>query len=170
MFAIATGYAQAQNKSYVIQGNVQIGSYKLSVDPTLQGAIEVFGAPTRVKRGPRDGWNSCTARWAEHGVSIWFYNLAGQDSCKPQYGAFGSATLTDKRWRTAKGLRIGDTYQKLTRVYRPRHFAGQWTVLLSELRRADCSLPKGCLFPKLEAKVMDGRVVAFRVNATAGGV
>jgi len=168
--AVATAHAHAQNKSYVIQSNVQIGSYKLSVDPTLQGALEVFGAPTRVKRGPVDGWNSCTARWAEHGVSIWFYNLAGQDSCKPQYGAFGSATLTDKRWRTAKGLRIGDTFQKLTRLYLPRHFIGKWVVLLSELRRADCSLPKGCLYPKLEAKVMDGRVVAFRVNATAGGV
>jgi hypothetical protein len=162
--------AAAANKSYVIQSNTQIGSYKLRVDPTLQGAIETFGSPTRIIRGPQDGWNSCTARWAEHGVSIWFYNLAGQDSCKPQYGAFGSATLTDKRWRTAKGLRIGDTFRKLTYLYQPRHFNGKWVVLLSEIRNYDCSLPKGCLFRKVEAKVMDGRVVAFRVNYSAGGV
>ncbi len=171
-FALLTGHADADalNKSYVIQGNTQIGSYKLRVDPTLQGAIEVFGTPTRVKRTGPQGWNACAARWAAHGINIWFYNLAGQDSCKPQYGAFGSATMTDKRWRTLKGLRIGDTYQKLTRLYSPRHFRGKWAVLVSEIRRADCSLPKGCLFPMVEAKVMNGRVVAFRVNYTAGGV
>lgn len=167
--ALAVGHAEAQNKSYVIQSNVQIGSYKLTVDPTLQGAIEVFGSPTRLGKARADS-EICQGRWAEHGLTISFYNLGGQNPCEAQYGNFLRAILTDKRWRTAKNLRIGDTYQKLTRLYHPRHFNGQWAVLLSELRRADCSLPKGCLFPKLEAKVMNGRAVAFRVNYTAGGV
>jgi hypothetical protein len=160
----------AANRSYLIQGNTQIGSFNLRLDPTLQGATEAFGAPTRVAKKRPISWNICQARWPEHGLTITFYNLGGQDSCEPQYGRFASATLTDRRWRTAKGLRIGDTFQKLTRMYAPRYWKGEWATLLSEIRRADCSLPRGCLYRILEAKVMNGRVVAFRVNYTAGGV
>jgi len=164
------GEAEALNKSYVIQGNSKIGSYDLRVDPTLQGATEVFGTPTRVGKIGRIGWNLCQGRWTEHGLTITFYNLGGEDSCKPQFGNFGRAILTDKRWRTAKGLRIGDTRYKMQSLYRPRYYKGEWATLVSEIRRFDCSLPKGCVYRMLEAKVMSGRVVAFRVNYTAGGV
>lgn len=126
-----------------------------------------FGAPTRLAK---TGTVSCEGRWTEHRITISFYNLGGQDSCKPQYGNFGSAVMTGQQWRTAKGLRIGDTSYKMQSLYRPRHYRSQWATLLSEIRRFDCSLPRGCLYRKLEAKIMDGRVVAFRVNYTAGGV
>ncbi len=39
--ALVAGQAQAVNKSYVIQSNVQIGSFNLRTDPTLQGAIAI---------------------------------------------------------------------------------------------------------------------------------
>ena len=162
--------AGSVNKSKVIQGNAQIGSYKLRIDPTLQGAIEIFGSPTRKWRPSGAGAWACRTRWAAEGISMYFYNLGGEDACKPQYGNFGSATITGKGWRTAKGLRIGDTRRKMTSLYEPRHWYGQWATLLSRITHADCSLPKGCLFPMVEAKIVNGRVAAFRVNYLAGGV
>jgi len=153
--------AGSLNKSMVIQGNAQIGSYKLRIDPTLQGAIEVFGTP-KIRR-ERFG---CTARWVGQGISMSFYNLGGQDACKPQYGYFRFATITAKGWRTVKGLGIGDTSYKMHALYRRvRWDTQQWAGISFNTQ---AMFVHGA-YSTVQAKIMNGRVVAFRVWYPAGG-
>src|SRR5688572_13546610 len=96
-----------QPSSFVIQGDYKIGGYPVKKDGTLFGAIEEFGEPTSLRRGGARGWNACVGRWREFGLRIVFYNLGGQDACKPQYGYFRDAIITGNQWRTSKGLRVG---------------------------------------------------------------
>ena len=119
---LVAGSAFATPKSYVIQGDSKIAGYAVKVDGTLAGAIQRFGEPTSLRhdRGPGlQGWNACVGRWRGIGLKIVFYNLGGQDSCRPQYGYFRDALITGKQWRTAVGLRIGHPWKYIAR-YHPR--------------------------------------------------
>jgi hypothetical protein len=154
----------------VIQGDYKIGGFAVKSDGTLFGAIEEFGDPTSLRPGTGRllrGWNACVARWRQLGLPVVFYNLAGQNSCRPQYGYFRDAVITGKRWRTTKGLRIGDPWRYISRYYphaRPTTTRPLWWSLVMR------TVP---YFDKpyvaLSAKVMDGSVVAFQVYYQAGG-
>jgi len=153
----------AQPETYVVRGDTNIGSYAVKVDGTLLGAQRAFGRATLLK-----GRYGCTGRWPALGLRIDFYNLGGHDPCTPQYGYFSSAVMTGERWRTARGLAIGDASRKLFSLYsnapnfRQR---GQWFWLLTRYTR----IGDGGYYPGLEAKVVNGIVVAFRVSYAAGG-
>ncbi len=155
----------AQSRAIVIYADVKIGSYAVKSDGTLAGAIKAFGKPT--SRG-KSGSTVCAVRWRRLGLRIRFYNLGGQDPCEPRYGNFGEALMTGERWRTRKGLRIGDSTRKMRALYRPRRRDGWWIWLITRSTRADC--PGVCFYPGLEAKALRGRVAAFRVHYAAGGV
>lgn len=167
-FWLAPGSA-AQPSSFVIQGDYKIGGYAVKEDGTLFGAIEEFGEPTSLRRGGARlrGWNACVARWREFGLRIVFYNLGGQDACKPQYGYFRDATITGKQWRTSKGLRVGQPWRYIFRYYpraRPSpRTASWWPLLLRRVAYFDDP------YAGLSAKVMNGWVVAFQVYYQAGG-
>lgn len=130
----------------------------------------MFGPADVVRREDGVGWRICRASWRSEGLTIYFYNLGLGNPCTPQFGYFGSAVITGKHWRTGKGLRIGDTAYKMNALYRPTRWTGQWSWLVWGVERIDCALPRGCPTPKLQAKTMNGRVVAFRVYYSAGGV
>lgn len=157
----------AHARSFVIQGDAKIGGYSVKASGTLEGAIKEFGRPTTLRRGRRMGRPvaSCVARWRPLGVRITFYNLAAQDPCEPQYGYFYEAVVTGKKWRTAKGLRIGDPARRLWFLYSPRRFTGSWAWLLARYTR----LGENGYYAAVEGKVLRGRVTAFRVTYLAGG-
>ena len=159
----------AQPSSFVIQGDYKIAGYAVKKDGTLFGAIDEFGQPTSLRRGTGRrlrGWNACVARWRDLGLRIVFYNLGGQDSCKPQHGAFRDAIIAGKQWRTSKGLRIGHPQRYILRYYRharPSPTRTWWSLVRRTVVYFD--RPYGAL----SAKVMNGRVVAFQVYYQAGG-
>jgi hypothetical protein len=151
----------------VIQGDTTIGGYLVKKDGTLFGALQRFGTPTRTRRDPVSGWNGCEVIWRHLGLRIYFYNLAGQDPCRPQYGYFRDALVTGKRWRTASGLRIGDPMRWIYR-YHPRAKpigTGAWWSLLQ--RTPPWGDGRG--YAALAAKVNRGTVSAFSVWFQAGG-
>lgn len=155
-------------RGFVIRGDHKIGAFAVKTDGTLQGAIEAFGRPTSVRRGR---YVNCIVRWRSIGLRIEFYNLGGQNPCVPQYGYFGQALMTGKRWRTGNGVRVGDPIHKLHQRYRITRYNGYWLWLIVRSTRADCALSSGvCYYPGLEAKGLRGRVAAFRVNYASGGV
>ena len=149
----------------VVYADVRIGSFEVKEDGTLAGAIRAFGRPTRIRRTDRI---VCLVRWRRLGLRIGFYNLGGQNPCDPRYGAFGQALMVGTRWETLKGLRLGDSTRKMRALYRPRRRTGWWIWLITRSTRADC--PGVCYYPGLAAKVLRGRVAAFRVSYAAGGV
>jgi hypothetical protein len=119
----------------VIQGDYKIGGFAVKSDGTLFGAIEEFGEPATLRRGTGRLrlWNACVGRWRNLGLRIVFYNLGGENSCRPQYGYFRDALITDKRWRTSKGLRIGHPSRYVLRYYpaaRPSSSRPLWWSLV----------------------------------------
>lgn len=168
--AVALTPASAgQPSSFVIQGDYKIGGYAVKQDGTLFGAIEEFGEPTSLRRGGGRlrGWNACVARWRELGLRIVFYNLGGEDSCRPQHGYFRDALITGRQWRTSKGLRIRQPRRYLFRYYagaRPSVSGLWWTLVPRKWPYGG-----GGTYAGLAAKVVDGWVVAFQVYYQAGG-
>jgi hypothetical protein len=82
----------------------------------------------------------------------------------------GSAWQVNRRWRTSRGLRIGDSVTRLRRLYpragfhrRPLYWAGWWLVVRTSVYGETHE------YPGLRARVRNGRVTAFVVEYAAGG-
>lgn len=136
--------------SFVIVADTTIGGFPRA--GTVQQAIDVFGPP--VSR--QDNYETCVLRWPGLGLTMkTYYPDAQRDPCG------GSAkhvltTATDRRWRTSKGLRIGDPVSRLRALY-PRakqELPGRWYLTIRWL---------GVPLPGLEANVERGRVASFTV-------
>ena len=139
-----------------------IGDFKPSRNPRLGAAIRAYGQPTsRV-----GGGEICRVRWAALGVRIAFQNFGGVDSCDPRGGRAQNAVIKrDRRWRTEKGLRIGDTVRRLRRLHRRAKRTSRGFRLVEGL------LPFGRphRYAVLGARVAGGRVTAFTIFIGAAG-
>jgi hypothetical protein len=161
ILAVAFAAAPSAEAAIVIQGDSKLGRFEVKRDGTLQGAIEAFGRPASLRRADV----TCYARWPAIGLRIVFYNLGGQNPCRPEWGHFSRAEIVGKDWLTRSGLRIGDPLRRLRARY-PRaepHPPYWWLVV----RRSPFGA--GGRYPGIAAKVRDGRVVAFIVRYPAGG-
>jgi hypothetical protein len=150
---------------FTIRSDWKIGSFLVKRDGTLAGAIEAFGAPGY---RDRDG-SSCVVRWVRHGLKIVFYNLGGQNPCRPAYGFFSRARARGPHWQTGKGLEIGDRQRRMRNLYPNAEFhpfpkpAGWWLV------RRRTPFGGGGSYPGLLAKIENRHVLAFHVRYPAGG-
>ena len=158
-FILAT--PAAPPRSFVIHADHRIGGYAVRADGTLGGALAEFGTPTRISRGRGAHRRTCEVVWRPLGLRMTFSNAA-RNPCASRWGYFAQAVLTGARWRTAKGLRIGDPERRLRVLYTPRRSAGRWWWLVVRYS------PVATVHYGLEAKTMNGAVVAFRLNYTAG--
>ena len=161
--------AHASAISFVVRGDTRIGTFAVKADGRLSGAIRAFGEPDSM-RGRAE---SCTASWSSYGLTIYFYNLGGQNACSPQYGYFSRAIMRGDRWRTASGLRIGAPARRIRHYYPraawhsgERHFwpSGWWLVV-----RPSPFGPGDVPYPGLLAETRNGRVSGFHVRYPAGG-
>jgi hypothetical protein len=158
----------AQAPSYVVQADARIGHFAVKRDGTLGGAQRAFGAPSSLRRTGE----SCVANWRAHTLTIFFYNLGGQNPCTARHGFFSRAVMGGTRWRTAKGLRIGQPVSALRRLYPDAEFrrglrgvwpSGWWLVT----RRTPFGL--GGSYPGLLATTRQGLVNSLQVRYPAGG-
>lgn len=141
--------------TYVIVGDEDIGGFPR--DGTVSRAIEIFGAPSS-----RDGdFEGCTLTWRRLGLTMTTYFPLGEsDPCGPT-ARHSSTTVTDPRWQTSDGLRIGDPVADLRRLYpEVQEFQGAYELLSRPIA--------GQPLVSLEAKVRNGRVVAFTVHGERG--
>jgi hypothetical protein len=158
--------AVAAPRSFVIQGDYNIGGFRVKVDGSLGGAIDALGSPS--SRRLRNG--VCYVAWSGIGVRMQFYNLGGGNPCGFGTGRFSNATITGARWRTSKSLRIGDTEARVRRLYPLARFhsdrfhgPGWWLVVRYS------TIGDGGNYPGLMARVRSGRVSALVVRYAAGG-
>jgi hypothetical protein len=165
--ALAATSAASAAPSFVVTGDVRIGTFAVKADGSLAGAIRAFGQP-RVRRMGE----ACMATWAPYGLTMSFYNLGGANPCTPRFGRFSRAILHGTRWRTDKGLRIGMSSTTIRRHYpraslhRGLRFywpSGWWLIMRPEL------FGGGGTYPGLLAATARGNVVAFHVRYPAGG-
>jgi hypothetical protein len=155
---------------FAIRGDARIGAYRVKTDGSLGGAINAFSQPSSLSR--QFGGSACMAGWRQHGLTIQFYNLGGDDACAPASGRFLRATMRGNHWTTTLGLRIGDPVGKLRRLYpsarlRPGQRrvrpTGYWLVTRYS------PIGVGGAYPGLLAEVAQGRVRSFQVSYAAGG-
>jgi hypothetical protein len=154
------------------------GEYTVRLRNTyLQDAIEAYGEPASCRVvGSR---NHVIATWPSRGIWIeaWTYGAMpdDEDGCiSPDLIHVSQIRLTDKRWVTSLGLRVGDPTTKLRSLY-PRspyvdakqawgrnHYYLVW-------RHGPCvigvcspyDVKYGIDTPQLMAQVKSGRVTAF---------
>jgi hypothetical protein len=138
-----------------------IGDFRPARNPRLGAAIRAYG-PTTSRRG---GGEICRVRWAGIGVRIAFQNFGGVDSCEPSDGRAQKAVVDDDRWRTGKGLRIGNQVARLRRLYPDA------TQTSRGFRLVEGILPFGQprRYAVLGARVSGGRVRAFTMFVGAAG-
>ena len=124
-------------------------------------AVARFGAPT----SKRAQGQSCLITWGSLGLAINFLSFEGQPCTK---GVAVVTTVTDQaQWRTALGLRKGDTIARLRTLFphavrrtgEPPGLNGFWLVP----RRA-CEEVGGQPYPGLLARIVNGRVSALVVR------
>ncbi len=156
--------AAAATPALVIQGDKAVAGLQIARG-TAANARARFGAPSSVRaRLP----HSCFMRWNRIGLSLTFLDLSEGRPCRS--GVLVTATVTSRaHWRTALGLRVGDSIARLERLF-PRatlhRNEGPWTGYWLITRRT-CAEVGGQPFPGLLARVRSGRVSALVSGTTA---
>jgi hypothetical protein len=124
-------------------------------DGTLAQAVDTFGEPES-----REGTVTlCTIRWPEDGIAMEtkVNSYVHREPCVA--GAVNSrTTVSDERWQTTEGLRIGHTLERLQELYPDAQQAVEedtWVLATRPFVGID--------FPSFEAKLQNGTVVSFTV-------
>ena len=139
-----------------------IGDFKPARDPTLGAAVDAFGEPSSQRRVASWG---CKLAWHGPGVKVLFANFGGGGPCEEDLGRSQTARAYGDRWRTAKGLRVGQTLGRLRNLYpsATQHGRSWWLVtavsFIGETHR----------YPVLAATVRSGRVGSFSLQIGAAG-
>jgi hypothetical protein len=148
----------------------QVGAWPMSM-PSLARARRVFGSPSSVSAvspgfANAPGVADCAATWAPIGLKAVFTTLGiDPGTCNPAK-MLSVATITSRRWRTWRGLRVGDrTNLILVREPRATFEGGVWQL-------ASVYSPIGSkpgYVPTVVAVPHRGRIAAFRLNVGAQG-
>ena len=142
--------------NFVIRRDNDIGGFSLAHDGTLKGAIATFGTPTN-RQPLSGGWDVCIVAWKQSGIES-TYAYSPDDPCSLR-GCHSQTTITQRQWKTDKGLHIGDTVKRLRQLYpKAKQYIGKSWALIR--------LPfGGTLVPTLLATVKTGRVTAFVIKS-----
>ena len=119
----------------------------------LETALAAFGSPTT---RACDGL-LCSVTWRQFGLTMSFYGVGSRE------GQLVRATGTSPRWRSATGLRVGDSVDRLRDLYASAGppVAGWWQLVQAPGGEAARLLQE----PRLMARVESGRVTALELNA-----
>jgi hypothetical protein len=92
-----------------------LGGWHVRAHPEYGKAVFALGEPTRVS----GSGNPCTATWAGLGLSILFTSFGGDTSCGDTNAqrAVVKGPAGRRAWRTQRGLRVGDRFARLRRLY-----------------------------------------------------
>lgn len=156
------GLAQAGGRSaLVVVRDRSVGG--VAVGSKLARATSAFGRPDATRRVSRD---ECRAVWRRIGLTLVYVDLSGGNPCR--VGVMLVATATSTRWRTDRGLRIGDRAARIRAVY-PRArlvaaapYAGWWLI-----KRHTCPTTGSQAYPGLRARTSAHRVSALVVTVAA---
>jgi hypothetical protein len=150
------------------EAGLRIGRFRHGAPaPAYPRAVAAFGTPS--SRGTDDPVESnlCTVRWRGLGLDMGFATSAPKPCLAGKLGRSGwfGASVYTRRWRTERGLRVGDSVAKLRRLYPRATFkdvppqAPYW-VLESRTQAGRGPVPY------LVAETWGGTVLAIRIPAT----
>jgi hypothetical protein len=147
----------APQPQHVIHGDRSAGGIRIARS-TPADVKKLFGAPSTSRVTSS---RSCLQSWKGARLAVTFFTFEGKPCVR---GAALAVTVIGRTaWRTAVGLRVGDSAARLRRLY-PRArlrkgFAGDsgyWLVT-----RQVCAEVGGGAYPGLLARLKSGRVAAL---------
>ena len=108
-----------------------IGPFVYYVRGTYKGAVSAFGRPTYKKTTSAV---NCTVGWSSKGLRIYFRSV--EHPCRARKLAtaeYTGATILSRRWSVDRGLRVGDSFAKMRKLYplsaqRDMHHKHRWRV------------------------------------------
>ena len=134
-----------------------------SSNATVMRATEVFGMPSAT-RPVGDGSEACRLEWDDLRLRATFANFGACGACEA--GRLQAATIRSRRFRTWRGLRVGDRSSSIARRHPRARFRGRtWWI-------ASIVSPYGeeaTRIPTVEAIVSGGRVRVLRLWVGAAG-
>jgi hypothetical protein len=144
----------------------RIGAFRIRRDPTIRAAQRVFGRPSSRRLGPS---GTCTVEWRRLRLRILFENfggrLPGQTTCTSTVGRAQSFTARGDRFRTWRGLSVGDSTDELVKLHPDAEFReGRWW-----LRFAVSPYGEAGEYPSLYATASRGDVNALKGWIGAAG-
>ncbi len=174
--AAAAGHTWAINAS---PKAISVGGYRIygagAWTPTYQQAVDRFGAPQScVLRpfavGQKPASNYSRVRWRSLGLQAEFITYGmisdGGDACsKPRDVQLSTLTATGTQWRTALGLRVGDTVARLQQLY-PRALPHNNAFWIVTSKSVVGSVSTG---PVFSVTIREGRVTSFVFSIGAQG-
>jgi hypothetical protein len=166
---VAAGPASAASFTINVQGSADnfgrvlaIGDFKPDRDPTLGAALDAYGDSSFQRRISTWG---CRVGWHGLGVKVLFANFGGGGACDEDLGRSQTARAFGDRWRTAKGLRVGQRLAQLRNLYPSATRHGRVWWLVTALSR----IGETHRYPVLAATVRDREVRSFAVQIAAAG-
>jgi hypothetical protein len=96
-------------------GVTHLGDWHVRAHPEYGKAMFALGEPTQVS----SPGNPCSAGWAHLGLRILFTSFGGATSCAETnaQSAVIKGAAGRRAWRTQRGLRVGDRFARLKRLY-----------------------------------------------------
>ncbi len=186
--ASSSGSSDSATASWLVRAGENFqraGEYTIRLrNQRLENAIAAYGEPSSCRT--RGSSNHVVATWADRGIWIdaWTYGEMpeGENGCtSPDLIFVSEIRLTDRRWTTSLGLRVGDRTTKLRRrypkaVYHDRRAGAARSEYWLVTRHGPCigrctpyEQRYGVDYPVLTAQVRNGRVLAFWVPVFGQG-
>jgi hypothetical protein len=133
-----------------------LGGWHVAAHPEYPKAVHALGTPSHVKNPDIPG---CLATWARLGLKIQFESFGVAHGCNE--GKAQAAVVKGHRgrvsWRTQRGLRVGDSFEKLQRLYpKARRKPGARVIVYQE----EPAIGDGSI---ITAVLRKGKVASFRL-------
>jgi lysophospholipase L1-like esterase len=135
------------------------------VEPTVGNAISTFGSPRF--RGQSYGAPGCLLRWPSFSLTGTSDDFGGGPPCGGEAGIVELSVLGG-RWRTNRGLRVGDSDSRLRRLY-PTAYVDPYkehTMVLVEERSV---VGTSGTIPRLSATIIDTEVASISIHIYGAG-
>ena len=143
-------------------GVTALGSWHVSMHPTFPAAVRALGPATAVHAHNHGTSCTGTGAWRALGLRILFTSFGGDPYCQGALAQTGTISGAAGRghWRTARGLRVGDSLGKLKRLYpRAIHARGGWAIVFSR----HSVVAEGSRLDIVTAQVKGNRVSSFKL-------
>jgi hypothetical protein len=151
----ALAVALGGSDDHVIREKPKVGGITIAASMPAH-VRQLYGAPS----SSRAAGQSCVQRWRGLGLQVEFFTFEDKPCTR---GVALVVTVTNRpKWRTVRGLRVGDTVARLWTLYPRARLRGAgpdrgyWLVT-----RSICAEVGGGSYPGVLARVRAGRVSAF---------
>ena len=158
-------------RTYTVRVNfqgyiTQFGPLRPTTDQgaTLQRAFGAFGDATTVDP-VGNGAEACNARWAKLRLRAIFANFGQARACDPKYFRLQRASVRSRRFRTWRGLRVGDSSSTIRDKHPGADFRNNRWIIVSAVSRVGTRQE----IPTIEAIVSGGRVRVLRFFVGGAG-